>query len=147
MSWLASNGTNLAVVGWNGFSSSLGVWTQVVATNLVAPAGTVNARIEIYGATGAVANGYGEVLIDDVALAANAPSQTNVLAVIAQPQIQVGWSSTAGKSYDVRWTENLAGNTWSNLVSAVAGNGITNVVYDSISNSHARFYRVVQLAP
>ena len=147
LTWLNSGGGTTGTVGYNGFNGSLGVWTQILATNLVAPAGTVSARVEAYGATGAVANGSGEVLIDDVALAANAPGQTNVLAGVTQPQIQVGWSSAAGKNYDVRWTVNLGGNTWSNLVSAVAGTGITNVVYDSISNSQARFYRVVQLTP
>lgn len=90
-------------------------------------------------------NGHGEVLIDDVALTVNTPSQTNILATVAQPAVQLDWSSTAGKNYDVNWTGNLTGTSWSNLVSSVPGNGDTNTVYDLISTNQTRFYRVTEL--
>lgn len=145
LSWLNSSGGTVGTVGWNGFSGTYGSWNQITATNLVVPAGTVNAQIQISGTTGAVQSGYGEVLVDDVVLATNTPPQTNIIATVVQPAVQIGWSSTAGKNYDVSWTPNLAGNTWSNLATSVPGNGTTNIVSDVISSNQVRFYRVVQL--
>jgi hypothetical protein len=145
LSWLNGIGATLGTVGWNGFSGGNGAWAEIVATNLTAPASTVTARIEISGTTGAVLNGHGEVLIDDVALTVNTPIQTNILATVAQLAVQLDWSSTAGKNYDVNWTGNLTGTSWSNLVSSVPGNGDTNTVYDLISTNQTRFYRVTEL--
>ncbi len=144
VSWLNNSGATLSSVS-SGITAGYGSWTQDAATNLVAPTGTVNAKIDISGTTGAVANGYGEVLVDDVILAVNTPGQTNVLAATTQPAVQIGWSSAAGKNYNVNWTANLAGNNWSNLVSSVPGNGTTNVLTDLVSSNQARYYRVVQL--
>lgn len=145
LSWLGNSGNTLGTVGWNGINAGYGTWTQNTATNLIPPTGTVNARVQISATTGAVLNGYGEVLIDDVALALNTPGQTNVLAATVQPAVKIGWASTAGKNYDVNWTTNLAGNSWTSLVSSVPGNGTTNIVSDLISSNAARYYRVVQL--
>jgi hypothetical protein len=145
VSWLNGSGAALSAVGWNGFSGGNGGWAQIVATNLTAPASTVSAQVEISGTTGTVLNGHGEVLIDDVVLAVNTPSQTNVLAAVAQPAVQLDWSSATGKNYDVNWTGNLAANSWSNLVSSVPGNGDTNAVCDAISTNQSRFYRVTEL--
>ena len=145
ISWLTSSGSTISMVDWTGFSAGNGVWTQVTVNNLVAPANAVNAYLQIYGATGAVLNGSGSVLIDDVSLSYSTPSQTNKLSAAVQPGIQVSWPSTSGKSYDVRWTENLSGNNWSNLVSSLPANGVTNAVSDVFGTNPLRFYRVVEL--
>jgi hypothetical protein len=143
--WLNGSGGTVGSVGYTGFSASSGGWTQVNVPNLTAPSNAVNAYLQIYGATGAVSNGYGGVLLDDISLAYTVPSQTNVLAVAVQPGMLLAWPSTGGKSYDVRWTDNLAGNNWSNLVSAVPGNGSTNTVTDILSTNQLRCYEVVEL--
>jgi beta-glucanase (GH16 family) len=143
ISWLNSSGSTVGSVGLTGFTAGNGVWSQFTVTNLPAPASAVDAYLKIYGATGAVANGYGGVLIDDVALGFGTAGQTNVVAATVQPGFQVSWLSTSGNLYDVQWTDTL-GSNWSNLVSSVAGNGGTNTVLDTLVNDQARFYRVVQ---
>jgi hypothetical protein len=143
ISWLNSSGSTVGSVGLTGFTAGNGVWSQFTVTNLPAPASAVDAYLKIYGATGAVANGYGGVLIDDVALGFGTAGQTNVVAATVQPGFQVSWLSTSGDLYDVQWTDTL-GSNWSNLVSSVAGNGGTNTVLDTLVNDQARFYRVVQ---
>jgi endoglucanase Acf2 len=144
LNWLNSSGGNLGSVGWNSISAGYGAWTQNVATNLTAPANTVKAQIQISVTTGAVLNGYGEVLIDDVALAANTPGQTNFIAATVQPAAQIGWTSEAGKLYDVIGSSNLDVNGWSNLAASVPGNGTTNFVIDLVSSNQAKFYRVME---
>jgi len=144
ITWLNSGGGTAGSVGLSGFSAGNGAWSQFTVTNLVAPAGAVNASLKIYGATGAVQSGYGGVLIDDVALSyGTAGGQTNVTAAVVQPGIQVSWPTTSGSLYDVQWTDTLGGN-WSNLVSSVTGNGSTNTVTDTFGSDQARYYRVVQ---
>jgi hypothetical protein len=144
--WLDNKGIQTNFTGWIGFNSTPGTWTQITATNLVAPPTAVNAVVQIYGVTGAVSNGYGGVAVDDVSLTYNGQNRsTNVISVIAQPAIQIAWPSVGGKNYDVRWSGNLAGSVWSNLVSSAPGNGITNTVSDVIAPNGSRFYRVVEL--
>jgi hypothetical protein len=59
---------------------------------VVAPAGAVNALIEIFAATGGIANDYGGVLIDDMSLSSFAPGDVvNVLS----PTVQAGAAFTA----------------------------------------------------
>ncbi len=143
ITWLNSTGGTVGSVGLTGFTAGNGVWSQFTVTNLLAPATAVNASLKIYGATGAVLNGYGGVLIDDVALSFGTGGQTNVVAATVQPGIQISWPTTSGSLYDVQWTDTLGGN-WTNLVSSATGNGSTNSVVDISVNDQSRFYRVVQ---
>jgi beta-glucanase (GH16 family) len=142
--WLNSSGSDIWDTGWIGFTGGGGFWTQISDNDLVAPTNAVNALITIYATTGAVAQGYGDVLIDDVSLASATPGQTNKLSPVVQPGVQVSWPSTSGELYDVQWTGNVSGNNWSNLVSSLAGNGTTNAVADVFGTNQSRFYRVVQ---
>src|SRR5208283_337456 len=143
--WLNSSGSDIGDTGWIGFTGGNGSWTQISTNNLVAPANAVNAQITIYATTGSVAQGYGDVLIDDVSLSYATSGQTNVLSPVVQTAVQVSWPSTSGNLYGVQWTGSSGGNNWSNLVSSVAGNGSTNTVSDVISTNLSRFYRVVEL--
>lgn len=142
--WLNSSGGTISSVGYTAFSASGSAWTQTSASNLVAPAGTVNAYLQIYGATGAVSNGYGGVLIDDVSLSFGTASQTNIVATQVQPGLQFAWPSLNGKLYDVRWTDHLTANAWSNLFTSLPGNGSTNTAIDVFSTNQHRFYRVAE---
>jgi beta-glucanase (GH16 family) len=144
VTWLNSSGNSVGTYGWISFTGGNGSWTQISANNLVAPTNAVNALIAIYATTGAVAHGYGDVLIDDVSLGSATPGQTNVLSAVAQPGVQMSWPSTSGGLYDVQWTGNLSGNNWSNLVTSLAGNGNTNTVVDVFGTNQCRFYQVVQ---
>jgi beta-glucanase (GH16 family) len=144
IAWLNSSGGTVGSVGLTGFSAGSGVWSQFLVNNLVAPANAVNASLKIYGATGAVKNGSGGVLIDDVALSFATASETNIVAATMQPCVQVSWPSTVGNLYDVQRTKNVGGNNWSNLVSSVVGNGNTNTVSDTLGTNQYLFYRVVQ---
>ena len=144
ISWLNSTGGTVGTVGWSGFTAGNGFWSQVAVNNVVAPATAVNALIEFYSATGAVLNGYGGVLIDDVALTYATASQTNVIAAASMPAVQLRWPSSAEKLYDVQVSEGVAGS-WSNLVSAVPGNGTTNTVTAPLEANQTRFYRVCEL--
>lgn len=143
--WLNSGGATVGSVGFTGFSANSSSWTQIVVNNLVAPATAVNAYLQIYGATGAVQNGSGGVLIDDVSLSYSAPGQTNVIATTVQPEARVSWPSSASKIYNVQALANFTGSNWSNIISGVSGNGNTNTVYDLFLTNQSRFYRVVQL--
>jgi len=145
ITWLNSSGGSVGSVGLTGFSASSGAWSQIIVNNLIAPATAVNAALKIYGATGSVKNGSGGVLIDDVALSFPTGNQTNLVAVVVQPSVQIGWPGTTGSVYSVQRADNLALNTWSNLISSVSGTGSTNVVLDVISTNQSHFYRVVQL--
>jgi len=145
INWLNGSGGSLGFVGWTGFASGNGVWLQTTASNLVAPAGAVNALIQIYGTTGAVSGGHGGSLIDDISLSPGASTQTNVLFAPPQPGVEIGWPSSAGKFYDVQWSADLGRSAWSNLVSALPGNGGTNRVADVCATNELRFYRVSEL--
>jgi endoglucanase Acf2 len=142
ISWLNNGGGLVGNVGLTGFSGGNGVWSQIDVNNLTAPTNAVNAYVQIYGTTGAVPNGYGGVLIDDVALNYGTPSQTNVISAVVQPGVQVNWPSTPGNLFDVQWTGNPGANNWSNLASSLPDNGSTNTVTDTFGTNQFRFYRI-----
>ena len=142
LSWLNNSGATLSSVGWNGFSAASGTWTQIVVNNLIAPTGAVNALVQIYGTTGAVLNGYGSVVIDDVALAYATASQTSTVPAEIQPGLQLSWPGAGGRYYDVQWAPRLGTTIWTNLVTAIPGTGTTNTTWDLIGTNQTRFYRV-----
>jgi hypothetical protein len=73
ITWL--NGvTPISSVGFTPFTGGSGTWAQITTGPIVAPADTTSALIQIFGATGAVMGGYGEVLVDDVSLTTTSPS-------------------------------------------------------------------------
>ena len=144
ITWLNGSGGTVGSVGLSGFTAGNGTWAQFTVNNLVAPATAVNASIKIYAATGAVLNGSGGVLIDDVALSYATGNTTNVIAAAVSPVVQISWPTTAINTYDVQWTGDLGASNWSNLATALAGTGATNTVTDSLGANQCRFYRVVQ---
>jgi hypothetical protein len=83
--WLDASSAVVGSLGWTTFSGGNGAWSKITASPTVAPANAVNALIQIHGATGAVPNGFGGVLIDDASLVATTPTgPTNVLSPIVQ---------------------------------------------------------------
>jgi endoglucanase Acf2 len=142
LSWLNSSGGTLSSVGWNGFSGGNGAWSQIVVSNLVVPTNIAAALLEIYGTTGAVQSGYGEVLIDDVALGANTPGQTNVLAPVVEGAVSLSWVTESAVRYQLQSAADLGGDTWTNLGAVVTGDGGSKSVVWPMGGATTRFYRV-----
>lgn len=59
----------------------------------------------------------------------------------------ISWRAETNRNYRVMWTSRLtAPITWYFLGTAVAGNGTTNTVYDSVNiTSSNRFYRIIRV--
>ena len=144
ITWLNSSGGSAGSVGPSTFTAGSGAWSQFTVSNLVAPASAVNAALRLYVNTGAVLNGYGGVLIDDVALSYATGNTTNVLAAAVAPAIQLGWPTTSVNLYDVQYAGDLGASNWVNLVSSMAGNGGTNTATDLMGTNQCRYYRIVQ---
>ena len=143
VSWLATGGAEVVAGAWQSLpSNSLGVWTQKTLTGLVAPAGAVTAFIQIVGKTGAVAGGFGEVLIDDVSLSASGFSTPTLIASSTAPAVEISWPSTTGKSTQVQSSLDLS--NWSNFSTVVPGDNTIKAVYDSVVNPK-KFYKVGEL--
>jgi hypothetical protein len=143
VSWLAAGGAEVVAGAWQNLpSNSLGVWTQKTLTGLVAPAGAVTAFIQIVGKTGAVEGGFGEVLIDDVSLAASGFSSPTLITSSTTPAVQISWPSTTGKSTRVQSSTDLS--SWTNFSSVVVGDNTVKAVYDTVEGAK-KFYKVGEL--
>jgi hypothetical protein len=64
---------------------------------------------------------------------------------LAASTVAICWPSDTNHNYGVMWLSQLAmTNIWYFLGTTVVGNGTTNTVYDSVTNS-SRFYRIISL--
>lgn len=141
VNWLNSGGGSVGFSGWIGFNPG-GAWSQFAATNLVAPAGAVNAIVALYGATGAVPGGNGGTLIDAVALAPVTMGATNVSAPTVTPGVQLSWLAESGRSYQIQKTTNLSASTgWTNSA-ALLGSGQEAQWFDGSEWLGPAFYRL-----
>ena len=59
------------------------------------------------------------------------------------PAVAIWWSSATGVTFQVQWTPEAEPTTWYNLGSPVAGNGTTNLIFDSTRDRTQKFYRVL----
>lgn len=125
--WLNSVGGVLGGTSLVNFNGVNGVWAKVSVPGLVAPAGTVDVRVQFRFVTGAVAGGYGEVFIDDVALdsggSSDGPGITNILQVASQPIAKISWPTSSGTQYQPESTTQLTSGIWTNIVPVVLGDG------------------------
>jgi len=143
INWLNSGGGSVGFNGWIGFNPG-GAWSQFVATNLVAPAGALNAVIAIYGATGAVHGGYGGTLIDDIVFSPPGSPFTNTIAPSMMPGIQLRWPGSSSFSYQVQKTIQLASlSTWTNLA-LLPGADAELQYFDAIDPIGQAYYRLIQ---
>lgn len=128
---------------WHRFTAAVGGgWEQQIVSGLVAPDGATEALIQIIGKTGAVTGDSGEVLIDDVSLAATTYLPNRVLPATAVASVEISWPAAMGKNYQVQSSVNLA--TWSNFGGVVAGDNTIKAVYDPKVLSR-KFYKVSKL--
>lgn len=131
-----------AIVGTTGdvnFSGGAD-WIQITRNGLVAPARAKSALIEIIGLTGAVNNGSGEVLLDDVSLLSlgfDTPT-VQVPAPVAAPNVEISWPTTTGRSYQAQSSGNLG--AWTNFGAVIQGNNSIRAVYDTMIDRE--FFRV-----
>jgi hypothetical protein len=142
--WLNSNNAQIAFTGWNGFSTTVGSWTQVSLANLVAPAGAVSVNLQIYGDTGAVTGGYGGSYIDDLSFAPNVVTTvTNTLAPVVTPGVQLIWPTMSGSSYQVQKSSTLSPPNWSSS-NPIPGTGGGQVWFDAYGTNSQTYYRLLQ---
>lgn len=72
---------------------------------------------------------------------------TNALVVPSiYTAVEIDWNSTNNVNYQVQYATSLDTNNWLNLGNPVAGNGTTNVVFDTMRGQTKKFYRV-EIAP
>jgi hypothetical protein len=144
VSFLNGTGAIMGDGGWQNFSGPVGGdWTLINPnTQLVAPAGSTTAQIQIFGATGAVEGGLGEVLIDDVSLQSTGFGTPTVLAAATIPAVEISWPSKAGQDYQVQSAPDLV--DWSNFGGVISGDNSTKAVYDTMTLP-AKFYKVGEL--
>ncbi len=145
LQWL--NGAS-GVIGGTGlvnFNASPESWTKISNPGLVAPAGTVDARVSFRFVTGAVAGGHGEVLIDDVILDSGGgsglgvPEIVNTLPVITRPVASVRWPTTNGALYQPVATTDF--KTWTAIPPLITGDGGTKEFTVPITRG-AEFFRL-----
>lgn len=145
LSWRNVSNAQIDFVGWTGFSSGNGTWTQINATDLVAPASATNAVIQVCGTTGAVAGGYGGSWIDDVSFSAAVFSvSTNKVTPTITAGIQGSWMSESGVNYQVQKCRALeVSGDWSNL-GAVSGAVALQTWFEATGTNRQIFLQLSQ---
>ena len=143
VSWLDINGAPTGSTGFIGFNGGAGLWALISATNLVVPANSVAAFVQIYDATGGVAGSFGEVLIDNVLLTLAASPKTNFVHSSIRSGNQVSWNSTSGDQDQVQWSASGSG-PWSNLGGVIPGVNGANAIFDAPPHP---FYQVLEVTP
>ena len=59
----------------------------------------------------------------------------------AQSQMSIHWLTAPGKAYEVKWSPNLSGGSWSTLTT-VSGDGTVASCSDTNSTATVRYYRL-----
>jgi hypothetical protein len=89
-------------------------------------------------------------LLDEVRISAEAfyPSRFVVdlspkpLMLTITPKVEIAFPTSAGNYYQVQWASQLNTNQWYDLGRHVVGDGLTNVVYDTVTFGANCLYRV-----
>ena len=142
--WLDFEGGELPAGGlpFVDFTGGTDEWVEITSGDLVAPEGATSALIQIFGATGAVAGteARGEVLIDDLSLAAVIPEERDDLEAIPVPGVEICWMTEVGKSYQVEASEAGLGS-FQPFGPVVTGDGEIWTAFDQ-QVPLEKFYRV-----
>jgi len=102
----------------------------------------VSQLFEVLGLNGAISN----IQFDDIYFTGAGTLNTNVIAAEILDGVGICWPTVAGTNYTVQWTTNLAASAvWSNLAGPVVGDGTSHCLFDSLTASPLKFYRVQQL--
>ncbi|HZQ47804.1 MAG TPA: hypothetical protein VFC07_12370, partial [Verrucomicrobiae bacterium] len=69
---------------------------------------------------------------------------TNAIPEGISAAVEIYWQTTSNQAYQVQWAPALgSSNVWTDLGSAVIGDGFVKSVFDSTRNQPKRFYRVI----
>jgi hypothetical protein len=110
------------------------------------PSGAPIPRVQdAFGTPGATPNlGVELTVLDVVGYDLAPPAPPAVFQSVSQSagQINLTWSATYGRSYQVQYTTSLGAQSWHNVGSPVIANGPTASASDNIGPDTQRFYRV-----
>jgi hypothetical protein len=142
--WLSSDGgiTNEFLVSWNGVTLFNGFnlpdtgWTNL---QFAAPATSTNTLLEF-----GFRDDPGYLGLDDISvvpLSSYSPALQAV--VVSNGYVSIGWTGTAGVSYQVQSLTNLAQTNWINVGFPIAGSDTNMSFTDLIGTNQQRFYRII----
>ncbi len=101
----------------------------------------VSQLFQVLGVNGAISN----IQFDDIYFTVSGILRTNIVAAEVLDGIGISWPTVAGTNYTVQWTGNPATNAvWSNLAAPILGSGTNHCLFDPLTASTLRFYRVLQ---
>jgi len=61
------------------------------------------------------------------------------------PAVEIGWASVTNGLYQIQWSSEVDPSNWQDFGSPIAGNGMTNWIYDTTRGGPKKFYRVIKL--
>ena len=128
LDWLGESGEVLASRNFVPFQAKTGAWEKTSVPGLRAPDGAVDALIKFRFVTGAVANGHGEVYLDDVAFETgdvDPASQPRSVKVVTNPTSRISWPTKKNWIYLPFETVIDASGGRSSLKPAITGDGTT----------------------
>ena len=128
LDWLGESGEVLASRNFVPFQAKAGGWKKTSVPGLRAPDGAVDALIKFRFVTGAVANGHGEVYLDDVAFETgdvDPATQPRFVKVVTNPTSRISWPTRKNWIYLPFETVIDASGVRSSLKPAITGDGTT----------------------
>ncbi len=76
------------------------------------------------------------------------PEPSPKIAILPNlPRVDISFLAPVNHHYTVEWIENLLENNWAALTSGTPGDGTTNTVMDTATNTSTRFYRLNVTTP
>lgn len=141
--WLDGSGQIAGSSGLKNFTATVDTWTKIEDPALPAPQNAVDARVRFRFVTGAVEDGHGEVLIDDVILGdasePGVPETTEIHPLTGQPVSRLIWPSIPGTTYHAETSPNL--ESWITLDPSIEGDGTpVEIIVPRVADRE--FYRV-----
>lgn len=140
LAWLAIDGEIVGTGAEGSFMGGAGVFNEISVSGLVAPLSATSALIEIFGNTGGVDGGFGEVFIDDISLISAGSTPLGTLVASTSPGVEVTWPTTEGFSYQVESSDDLM--SFAPVGVVVTGDG--NMSSYAEATVAERFFQVVE---
>jgi hypothetical protein len=101
----------------------------------------VSQLFQVLGVNGPISR----IEFDDIYFTGGGSLRTNVVSAAILDGIGISWPTVAGTNYTVQWTTNLVTDAvWTNLGAPIVGDGTTNCLFDPMTGSPGKFYRILQ---
>jgi hypothetical protein len=84
---------------------------------------------------------------NNLVLNIGAEPSPEIEASVMPDGINLSFLALVTHHYNVEWNNNLNNTNWTDLISGLAGNGMTNTITDATANLPERFYRLKALTP